>query len=342
MGDTILESTPDPERWPWTPRVAALVPAWNEALCLEEHVQSFQHLCYPNKEMILCAGGADGTFELARRMAGPGLKVLPQAPGEGKQSALRKCLAVCDAEIVLLTDADCLVSDDSFLRLIAPIVSGQVDAATGLCEPKVGQRDNLLVQYQWFRGALWAHRMPCRVRGLVGGNSAVRRTALMAVGGFDAAVRIGTDTHLARRLAKSGHEIRSVPESRALTEFPDSPRAYVRKRRRVHRTQLIQGVSFHAWRDVGLVLVPFGLYVLMLALPFFASVLGPLAWALPLLILGATLAKQLRRLVLGSRLAGSRLTWANLVSLPYHTLLEVVAMLLAFTDLLSPRLRAQW
>jgi hypothetical protein len=40
-----------------TPKVSVLVAAWNEADMIREHIESFLRLRYPNKELILCAGG---------------------------------------------------------------------------------------------------------------------------------------------------------------------------------------------------------------------------------------------------------------------------------------------
>src|SRR5262245_55148737 len=75
-----------------TPRVSALVAAWNEARGIAEHIGSFLALSYPNIELILCAGGPDGTFELASRHADERVIVLDQHPGEGKQHSLARCL----------------------------------------------------------------------------------------------------------------------------------------------------------------------------------------------------------------------------------------------------------
>src|SRR5262245_48952492 len=80
------------------PRVSVLVAAWGEP---EETVRlrrSFVGLRYPDKELVLCAGG--GAFEAAANVAGQGVVLLEQRPGEGKWSALRRSLELATGEII--------------------------------------------------------------------------------------------------------------------------------------------------------------------------------------------------------------------------------------------------
>src|SRR5687768_4395368 len=93
------------------PRLSILVAAWNEAGNLDRHVRSVLSLSFPDRQLVLCAGGTDGTYERALRYAGPDVTVLRQVEGEGKQSALRHCLEAAEGDIVILTDADCFVDD---------------------------------------------------------------------------------------------------------------------------------------------------------------------------------------------------------------------------------------
>ena len=80
------------DEWPALPKINALVPAWNEADHIEAHIHSFLNLRYPNKELVLVAGGVDGTYQMAKLLSGDQVKVLQQFPGEGKQKALQRGL----------------------------------------------------------------------------------------------------------------------------------------------------------------------------------------------------------------------------------------------------------
>ena len=73
------------------PKVSILVAAWNEEHLIERHIQSLLDLRYPNKEIIICAGGDDNTEELARNKVEKEGIVFRQFRHEGKQNALKKC-----------------------------------------------------------------------------------------------------------------------------------------------------------------------------------------------------------------------------------------------------------
>ena len=327
---------------PSRPKVSVLVAAWNEAEHIENHICSFLALDYPNKELVLCAGGTDGTYALAKRWEDGHVTVLEQQPGEGKQRALRRCLSRSDGAIIHLTDADCIFSDEAFRRLIEPIVTGEALVATGVSEPKRHQRLNRLVQYQWFNDLWWCHQLPPIVDGVLGRNCAVLRSVLEEVRAFDTPVRTGTDYFLSRLLARAGHQIRSVPDSRIETEYPDSPRRYMQMWRRWNKNLLVHGTRFAAWNDVRSVLTAFALYSAILFMPVLTPVLGPLAWLTSLLLFVIANAKRFRRLAAGARLADSRVTWRFLVSVPFYTLLDMISVILAIRDSLHPRLRMQW
>src|SRR4051812_9393475 len=74
-------------RWRVRPSVSILVAAWNEAPLIERHLASFWGLTYSDLQLVICAGGTDGTYAIASRFAGDRLIVLEQRSGEGKQRA---------------------------------------------------------------------------------------------------------------------------------------------------------------------------------------------------------------------------------------------------------------
>jgi hypothetical protein len=224
------------------PKVSILVAAWNEAEIIERHVRSVLALRYPNKEYVLCAGGADGTLARAQRVVGSNTNaaVMEQWPSEGKQSALRRAFGRCSGEIIYLTDADCLLEDESLARLLEPLVSGQAQAATGASRPLDEQLHHPLARYQWYRDVYWHLWNGPWANGLLGRNCAVERAALTAVGGFDAPAATGTDYHLAGLLIAKGVRIANT-RSVIQTRVPTSLRGYVHMWQRWTKNLLIQG-----------------------------------------------------------------------------------------------------
>src|SRR5262249_30835549 len=158
---------------------------------------------YPDKELVLCAGG--GAFEAAANVAGQGVVLLEQRPGEGKWSALRRSLELATGEIIFLTDADCVLKDAAFEATLAPVLAGETDVATGHSVPfPDDEARSALVAYQGDEQRYLNALSGGESLGLHGRNAAMRRTALEAAGGFSGAVATGTDYALARRLRAAG------------------------------------------------------------------------------------------------------------------------------------------
>jgi poly-beta-1,6-N-acetyl-D-glucosamine synthase len=263
-------------RLPDNIKVSVVVAAWNESATIERHIQSVLALRYPNIQYIVCAGGQDDTYALAVRYAGPRVKVIPQAPGDGKQTALRKALKYVTGEIVYLTDADCLVNDASFEQLLLALIDNQaVAASAGALMPLPEQWDNPFVTYQWAVQAYGIAHLPTRARGLLGMNCAVRTSALGAVGGFDQTVVTGTDYHLAKRLLRRGGEIRQVSSAMASTQYPETWREYLLQQSRWAKNVLLHGPRFGAWGEVALVLrnstIGCAMLASLLAFPWLSS-----------------------------------------------------------------------
>lgn len=328
--------------WPDLPKVSALVAAWNEAEGIEEHIQSFHSIHYPNKELILCAGGQDGTYDIACQWVAPNVKVLEQQPGEGKQHALQRCFDEASGTVIVLSDADCLFANDPFLQIIEPLVRGKAQVATGMCNPKLRQRHSALIQYQWFNDLAWSRQIPELVDGVLGGNCALRRDVLENIDGFNVPVQTGTDYFMSRRLVQSGYKIYAVPECRIATEYPQTPDRYLQRWRRWNKNLLIHGLRFGAWKDVKGIMIAFAFASFMLFMPILAPILGLLALLMPMFLFATASLNRLRRMAIGSELAGSRISWRLIASLPFYTLLDMLAVLLAVYDFAHPRLRSRW
>jgi hypothetical protein len=142
--------------------------------------------------------------------------------------------------VLYLTDADCIVDDDTFERVVGPIIAGEA-AATGAWRPLDCQVDDPFVQHQWAHHIYRELWMPTSAPTLDGRNAAVARWALDDVGAFNLDAPIGTDFVLSKQLTVGGYEIRFVPASHVQTEYPDTPRAYWKQQSRWFRNPVILG-----------------------------------------------------------------------------------------------------
>lgn len=276
-------STAAPPALNAAPRVSLLVPAWNEAAHLDAHIESYMRLSYPNKELILCAGGGDDTYMRAQRYIRGDIHVIEQQAGEGKQSALRRSLTLSSGEIIFLTDADCLLDDRAFIWTLAPLLNDGEFAATGRFAPLPHQRENALVAHQWAVDTYIRSFSPPYVEGLIGRCAALWRSVLDQVGGFDEPVRIGTDYWLARKLVRAGVRIRYVHESCVQTEFKDRVAPYLRQQSRWIRNILLHGQTFGASDQVRSALTQCVAGTALLLFPLTVVLLGWISlvgWAL--------------------------------------------------------------
>jgi GT2 family glycosyltransferase len=222
-----------------TPRVSILLPAWNEAPNVGPCIESILGLRYPDVELIVCAGGDDGTLEVARQYERPGVVVLEQRPGEGKQRALGRCFEYSSGHVLFLTDADCTLDNACFEATLSPVVTGGEDATTGSWRPLDRQRDQPFVQYQWAHHVYREMWMPDYAPALTGSNAAVTRQALEEVAAFQAEAAIGTDLALSQQLTTAGYSIRFLRESHVQTEYPETLAGYRRQLSRWFRNQLV-------------------------------------------------------------------------------------------------------
>jgi poly-beta-1,6-N-acetyl-D-glucosamine synthase len=325
-----------------TPKVSALVAAWNEHDHIDAHIRSFLVLPYPDIELILCAGGADDTLERARRYASARVIVLEQRPGEGKQRALARCLEHAAGEIIYLTDADCRYVGDALARLIAPLVEDGEQASTGGSRPLDEQTSRLLPNYLWASDVVASVRNSTYSEGLLGRNAAVTRAALERSGGLNFVAHTGTDYHLARRLIGSGIAIRYVGESVVPTEYPETLGVYRRKQSRWLRNLLLYGPRYGATRDVRATLRTIATGVLMLLAPLMALVVGSGALVLWSLLLTQAVCAKLRYILFTARLYQWPIPLRPLAGLVPLTLIDFVVWALPIFDLLSARWRDQW
>jgi cellulose synthase/poly-beta-1,6-N-acetylglucosamine synthase-like glycosyltransferase len=334
-------ATPAP-RLASTPPVSILVAAWNEAALIERHIQSVLALRYPNREYLLCAGGEDGTLALARRHAGPRVRVLEQRRGEGKAVALGRCLAQASGEIAYLTDADCLVHDDAFERALAPLINDGAVAATGTVVPVPEQRARDFVRLQWATAAHAGRRRGDRALWLSGQNAAVRMDALRRSGVFGDGHLLAEDYVLALRLRAAGHEIHFVRPSRVHTWLETSPSGYLRQQSRWMKGRIVHGAQYRAWSHVATTIWASGSALAFAALLGLWPLIGRAAPALWLVGLAHVLARCLRHLAYAAVALDLAVRPSTVLSIAWYGPLALARFAYGAIDLCVPGATRRW
>jgi cellulose synthase/poly-beta-1,6-N-acetylglucosamine synthase-like glycosyltransferase len=325
-----------------TPKVSVLVAAWNEADIIREHIESFLRLRYPNKELVLCAGGEDGTCKIAREYSGEAVIVLEQHSGEGKQRALHRCLERATGEVLFLTDADCILNDEAFELTLAPVVNEGESVATGASRPLSGQERHPLVLHCWFADVYGRARWGRYTDGILGRNAALRRDVLETVSGFEAEVRTGTDYYLAKRVLRYGYPIRYVPDSAVETAYPETLREYKRQQTRWLRNVVMHGLRFGAYGEAVRCVIPSVIGVLMLTGPLLGLGLGRLAIVGWLLAWAHVMLSRLRYMRFGKLLTGCSLRARGYLWLPAYAIADFAIWALTLAQYPFKGWRTRW
>lgn len=169
-----------------TPKVCALIPAFNEAERIGTTIAALKLRPEITEIVVMDDGSSDGTAEIARA-AGADLVLLGKNGGKGAALSAAYAAACERADIFLLLDADLGSSAGEAIKLLPPIFAGDADMTVGMLPPDPqfaasGERGGLgfvvrLAQWGIKRRTQREFRQP------LSGQRAVRRVVLDTLGG---------------------------------------------------------------------------------------------------------------------------------------------------------------
>jgi cellulose synthase/poly-beta-1,6-N-acetylglucosamine synthase-like glycosyltransferase len=338
-----LGSIPDP------PRVSFLVAAWNEEETLQTCIEAIRHLSYPNLEIVLCAGGADRTWEMASQWSDPRLILLEQRRGDGKQKSLQRCLEKAAGDIIYLLDADCLITEAVFERILSPILNREEEAVTAIpCTPLPEQIRSPFVLSQCASRACTSIYQAEYCSGLSGANSALRRAPLEKAGGFTTQAPSGVDYDLSKRLLRLGVRIRYRADASMPIRFHTRIGPYVRQQARWLRNVVILGMRFRNYREVaaclstslvGLTMLAMPLVWLIPGIPSTLARLSGAAWTLAFL---HACMSRLRYLRIAAEWLGIRFPLRVVLLVPLFLLVDFLAWTIPLVQYPIGSLRQRW
>ncbi|MFI7414676.1 glycosyltransferase [Streptomyces sp. NPDC049627] len=349
-------------RWgpPVTEPVSVLVPAYNEAKCIENTVRSLMASEHPIEVIVVDDGSSDGTARIVEAMGLPNVRVIRQL-NAGKPAALNRGLANARYDIIVMMDGDTVFEPSTVRELVQPFGDRRVGAVAG--NAKVGNRDSLIGAWQhieYVMGFNLDRRMYDILRcmpTIPGAVGAFRRSALERVGGMSDDT-LAEDTDITMAMHRDGWRVVYAENARAWTEAPESVQQLWSQRYRwsygtmqaiwKHRKALVEKGPSGRFGRVGLPLVSLFMVVAPLLAPLidvfllYGLIFGPTqktigAWL-------GVLAIQLVCAAYAFRLDKERMT--HLISLPlqqilYRQLMYVVLLQSWITALTGGRLRWQ-
>ena len=219
----------------FNPRVAVLIPAYNEETVIVRTIRSVLNSDYSNLHIIVIDDGSlDRTAEVAREAyaAEPRVQVLSK-PNGGKAAALNFALDRLEEDIYVGIDADTVIAADAISKLIPHFEDPRIGAMAG--NAKVGNRVNLWTRWQaleyitsqnFERRALDLFHVVTVVPGAIG---AWRTAPVKAAGGYPLNT-VAEDADLTMNLLEQGFRVDYEDRSLAFTEAPVNASGLMRQR----------------------------------------------------------------------------------------------------------------
>ncbi|MFI6248424.1 bifunctional polysaccharide deacetylase/glycosyltransferase family 2 protein [Streptomyces sp. NPDC051016] len=349
-------------RWgpPVTEPVSVLVPAYNEAKCIENTVRSLSAGEHPIEILVVDDGSTDGTARIVEDLGLPDVRVIRQV-NAGKPAALNRGLLNARHDIVVMMDGDTVFEPATVRELVQPFGDPRVGAVAG--NAKVGNRDSLIGAWQhieYVMGFNLDRRMYDVLRcmpTIPGAVGAFRRSALEQVGGMSEDT-LAEDTDITMAIHRHGWRVVYAERAKAWTEAPESVSQLWSQRYRwsygtmqaiwKHRGALLDRGPSGRFGRVGLPLVSLFMVVAPLLAPLIdAFLLYGILFGPTRQTIGAwlgVLAVQAVCAAYAFRLDRERMT--HLISLPlqqilYRQLMYVVLLQSWITALTGGRLRWQ-
>ncbi len=220
------------------PRVAVLVPAYNEEKVIERTVHAVLRSDYPNLRVIIIDdGSADNTLAVARqafpREIADGRVLVLTKSNAGKAAALNFGLTYVEEEIYVGIDADTIIHPKAISQMVPHFLDPEIAAIAG--NAKVGNRVNLWTRWQaleyvtsqnFERRALNCFGAVTVVPGAIG---AWRTAAVLEVGGYPHDT-VAEDADLTIALLERGYRVQYEDRALAFTEAPTTANALMRQR----------------------------------------------------------------------------------------------------------------
>jgi len=222
----------------YNPRVAVLIPAYNEEKVIVRTIRSVLNSDYQNLHVIVIDDGStDRTSDVALQaytaeIAAGRLQVLTK-PNGGKAAALNYALDRLSEDIYIGIDADTVIAPDAIGKLIPHFEDPRVGAVAG--NAKVGNRVNLWTRWQaleyitsqnFERRALDLFNVVTVVPGAIG---AWRAAPVKAAGGYPINT-VAEDADLTMNLLEQRFKVVYEDRSLAYTEAPIDVKGLMRQR----------------------------------------------------------------------------------------------------------------
>ncbi|HLZ42242.1 MAG TPA: glycosyltransferase [Candidatus Sulfotelmatobacter sp.] len=223
----------------YKPKIAVLIPAYNEEKVIERTVRAALNSNYPHLRVIVIDDGSkDRTLEVARNAfkaeVATGKVLILGKKNSGKAEALNYGIEhIGDAELFVGIDADTIIAPDAIARLVPHFINPKVGAIAG--NAKVGNRVNLWTRWQALE-YITSQNFERRALDVLGAVSVVpgaigawRVSAVREAGGYHIDT-VAEDADLTMALLRRGFRVEYEDMALAFTEAPTNANGLMRQR----------------------------------------------------------------------------------------------------------------
>ncbi|WAC02438.1 glycosyltransferase [Lacinutrix neustonica] len=303
------------------PSVSLIAPAYNEGKSIIINVKSLLSIQYPYYELIIVNDGSkDDSLEQLIKEFSLEKAIVPQVSNlishakvrdvyqskdlkykhltvidkdnGGRADALNCGITYANTNLVLCTDADCIIEQDALLKMVRPYLE-EIDREVIACGGAIGIANDSIIKngtlkelrlpknivariqvVEYIRAFLLGRMAWTQMNGLLlvsGAFGLYPRQRVLEVGGFDHAT-VGEDLELCIRLRahmerlKKPYDVVYIPETLCWTEAPASFKVYITQRDRWARG-LWETIKKHKYlfynrkyRATGMLFFPYWVY----------------------------------------------------------------------------------
>lgn len=267
------------------PKVAVIVPCYNEQSTIRGTVLSLLALDYPAEKLeilLINDGSTDGTAEVMDVFKDHSNITIIHKENGGKHSGLNLGIARTDAEFIGCLDADSFVHPHALKEILPHFEDPSVAAVTAsmaVHEPKnIIQR----MQYAEYLMGIALRHILATVNGLYvtpGPFSFYRKSVIEKVGGFVYGHQT-EDMEMAMRLQKAGYKIANAPRAQVYTKAPHTVWGLIKQRTRwtsgfLRNTYDYRSLIANPRHGVlGLMVMPFGVLAIIASMGLFVLIIS--------------------------------------------------------------------
>lgn len=258
----------DETRDDYEPRVAIVVPLFNEGRGILHTVLSLLSQNYPAEKLevvVVDDCSSDDSHLWALRAAegrGEQVKVLRNLKNLGKRKSINRAVRATEAEIIVSVDSDVVVDREAVRQLVRRFVSPNIAAVGGRTYVVDPNRNWLtrMIEVKFYFAQEWLKDLERSFRSVMclsGCLTAYRRTVLLELEGVleyrqlaGVPIKYGEDRFLTRQIIKAGYQTVYTLSAFCRTAAPTDISGYFAQQLRWRRSNLVDllGGVTHAWR----------------------------------------------------------------------------------------------